>query len=748
MAVRYQKIVKQDLEIGYGSVTDIVNPGGGLMVGDKLNLNVFSQLDNVHYVMGYGAVGNGAADDADPIQDAALAAKGGMLYFTGSPGTVYLVSKSIVIPSGTWVIGQHGVTIKRKANSLLNTVPYSNFNNVFTVGVEPGTAYDPTAMAEWVVFWGLDIDGNCQNQLGYTLPSSAKGGWGIDLNSVYNAVIRDCRVRYCFSGGVQTNWVSGLDLDNVESAYNAIQSNFGGGLTPGVGTGNGFDLGGNTDNTNLDQRNYVAVRGCKAHHNADEGFVAMSSSKISFSDCKSYKNGNSSYSANSVFGFEFTGADVAGSDFISDLQISNCIAVDNVRPGGAIASAGIAYTGYGDAQNIQIENFITRGHNGYGVVVSFVHAGAVGHVQLSNIIVDGFGTAGSPNHAGVAIQAQGSATVQDVQLTNIQVSGGSSSNASVYISALGGSEIKRLSCTNVHVSNGPAAGILTYGKISSQTFLNCKPYKSQSSGLQVRPADQVIDCVEVIGGQYNENGQSGSGSGILLNYPPDTTSDITTAIIDGVQAILNPVGLNVVGRTTNPVAYCKLDSISDISGNTVVDISGIKYAVRDYPATVVSKTSDYVMTDYDSTVLVDATGAVDVSITLPLAANNKGKVVTIVKTDALYSGSHGRVLFFRQGSDVMHDEMFASATSLLLYVQNQKVRLKSDGVSGWWIIGEFKYFASSAPIAGTWLLGAKMWNYNPSEAGAGGSKYVITGWICTSAGSPGTWLDMRTLTGN
>ncbi len=39
-------------------------------------------------------------------------------------------------------------------------------------------------------------------------------------------------------------------------------------------------------------------------------------------------------------------------------------------------------------------------------------------------------------------------------------------------------------------------------------------------------------------------------------------------------------------------------------------------------------------------------------------------------------------------------------------------------------------------------------NSNPSEVGAGGSKYVIVGWICTVAGSPGTWLQCRFLTGN
>lgn len=39
-------------------------------------------------------------------------------------------------------------------------------------------------------------------------------------------------------------------------------------------------------------------------------------------------------------------------------------------------------------------------------------------------------------------------------------------------------------------------------------------------------------------------------------------------------------------------------------------------------------------------------------------------------------------------------------------------------------------------------------NRNPSELGSSGSKYTILGWRCVSSGSPGTWLEMRTLTGN
>jgi hypothetical protein len=73
----------------------------------------------------------------------------------------------------------------------------------------------------------------------------------------------------------------------------------------------------------------------------------------------------------------------------------------------------------------------------------------------------------------------------------------------------------------------------------------------------------------------------------------------------------------------------------------------------------------------------------------------------------------------------------------------QQVNAVSEGrLSG-------SYTASTAaPTTGTWTVGDKVRNSAPAEAGTAGSKYVVEGWICTVAGTPGTWLQQRTLTGN
>lgn len=55
---------------------------------------------------------------------------------------------------------------------------------------------------------------------------------------------------------------------------------------------------------------------------------------------------------------------------------------------------------------------------------------------------------------------------------------------------------------------------------------------------------------------------------------------------------------------------------------------------------------------------------------------------------------------------------------------------------------------TAAPTTGTYAVGDFIKKSNPTEAGSAGSKYIIIGWVCVTAGTPGTWRECRTLTGN
>lgn len=57
--------------------------------------------------------------------------------------------------------------------------------------------------------------------------------------------------------------------------------------------------------------------------------------------------------------------------------------------------------------------------------------------------------------------------------------------------------------------------------------------------------------------------------------------------------------------------------------------------------------------------------------------------------------------------------------------------------------------ANTAPPTGeAYALGDFVRNSAPAEAGSGGSRYVVLGWVCVAGGTPGTWLPCRCLTGN
>lgn len=70
--------------------------------------------------------------------------------------------------------------------------------------------------------------------------------------------------------------------------------------------------------------------------------------------------------------------------------------------------------------------------------------------------------------------------------------------------------------------------------------------------------------------------------------------------------------------------------------------------------------------------------------------------------------------------------------------------------STWKVLVLENTFASRAvaPTTGTHVVGDFYPNNLPTELGTAGSKYIIRGMRCITAGTPGTWVEERTLTGN
>lgn len=55
--------------------------------------------------------------------------------------------------------------------------------------------------------------------------------------------------------------------------------------------------------------------------------------------------------------------------------------------------------------------------------------------------------------------------------------------------------------------------------------------------------------------------------------------------------------------------------------------------------------------------------------------------------------------------------------------------------------------ANAAPTTGEYKRGDQVRNLIPIEVGTAGSKTAVIGWVCIASGNPGTWVQMRVLTG-
>lgn len=95
MALVRETIVKEDLDLGYGTVSKTADAGGAL-TGNKIGLHTFTGSFNVQ---DFGATGDGVTDDSAAIAAAvavAQSAGGGCVYFP-TPRAQYLVKSEILV---------------------------------------------------------------------------------------------------------------------------------------------------------------------------------------------------------------------------------------------------------------------------------------------------------------------------------------------------------------------------------------------------------------------------------------------------------------------------------------------------------------------------------------------------------------------------------------------------------------------------------------------------------------------------
>jgi len=112
-----------------------------------------------------------------------------------------------------------------------------------------------------------------------------------------------------------------------------------------------------------------------------------------------------------------------------------------------------------------------------------------------------------------------------------------------------------------------------------------------------------------------------------------------------------------------------MDGDLNLGGNDLVNVGAIFVAVR-------TEVADYPVADGDNVILVDATAGL-VTITLPLASPNEGRILRVKKIDSVQTNA---VKIDGNGAETID-----GAADLDLLLQDETATVVSDGTE-WWVI--------------------------------------------------------------
>ena len=232
--------------------------------------------------------------------------------------------------------------------------------------------------------------------------------------------------------------------------------------------------------------------------------------------------------------------------------------------------------------------------------------------------------------------------------------------------------------------------------------------------------------------------------GLVYTYTAGTsTPKATYTDSELTVAHTNPIVLDAYGRPASPIFLAAggykfivydqaadlqytVDDVEDIALTWLSDI-GETFATG---ATNVSSGYTVLATDYLITV-ASTGGANPCVVNLPTVVG-RGQAVAVKNV--------GTVPLSITPNGVETIDTVASVFTVPPASSGLKptVWLAPDGVSNWMILASHalavprQVALTAAPTTGTWVRGDLVWNSEPSAAG-------VPGWICVTAGSPGTW---------
>ncbi len=217
------------------------------------------------------------------------------------------------------------------------------------------------------------------------------------------------------------------------------------------------------------------------------------------------------------------------------------------------------------------------------------------------------------------------------------------------------------------------------------------------------------------------NGGTGLTAGTSggIPYYSSTSAMTSSALLTAHGVVLGG------GAATTPVA-----TTAGTAGQLFRSGGSSANGAYAFPYTTVGKSADYAITDTDgfSVILVTTGSSSDPTITLPQAANNANRSITIKKVD---SGTR-RVLISKHASDgsTVIDALYATTsigTQGGATAQNSFITFISDGTN-WWVTCVSDMVFATAALTATGMSNATWLN-----AGNGGAAITIDNgsWLIT-----------------
>lgn len=256
-------------------------------------------------------------------------------------------------------------------------------------------------------------------------------------------------------------------------------------------------------------------------------------------------------------------------------------------------------------------------------------------------------------------------------------------------------------------------------------------------------------------------------SGLRIRGETPSTGTFGTSVgnieVDGITVVDNravplnaiPVYLEPGDEAAKPLKNIRIKNIKAVKAEwtsaslTPVLRSGSLAATN----VAISYDDEWIVTSVSKTMVLPDAGAIftntaGATYTLPTAGNFIGSSFTFRVTVA-----SAALQVLTSGSDVIANYTAEAATQIIGREIGSQITVKATAAGIWQVInvvggwGVKNYFGqrypttfnSAAPTTGTWKVGDLVYNVTPTAGG-------FVGWVCTTAGTPGTWKTFGAIT--